>query len=530
MAQAITGTTRERMTGAHALVAALEKQGVKYLFGVPGHGAYPIYDALNDVSGVTPVVGRNEQGSLFCADGYSRVTEDVAVATSVPLAGVTNASTGLWEINGHGSRVLYLLEHNPVHEELLRPLVRHYRKVFRVGDVAPAAHELIHLLRTRRPGLAVLEVPNGVLHSVGVADPGDGHREALASAPDSAAIDHAASVLSGADRPVICADGYGWTSRAGRALTSLAERLQAPVLTANMSKGAIGENHPLSLGINWNTGGHAERLLGEADVILGIGPRTGMVTGQRSAETLAHQLIHLDWDGAEQGPAMPTRIQLNGYLPAMLEALAEQVTPRRHIGWPVEVLDRVRGASRARASEQIPWALPFYQSLREALPPDGLLFTDSLAGLWAFRLFPAYAPNTVHFPWFTGTLGHGIPAAVGAATAHPERTVAVLAGDGAFLYNSQELATMKYYRRKMIVIVANDNCYGAILFNTAERFGRSIAFELANPDFVKLGDAYGMRATRLESPEQIGTAVREAIAADQATLIEVPLQLRPPKL
>lgn len=530
MLQAMTETTREQMTGARSLVAALEKEGIKHLFGVPGHGAYPIYDALNDVPGVTPVVGRNEQGSLFCADGYSRVTEDVAVATSVPLAGVTNAATGLWEINGHGSRVLYLLEHNPVHEELLRPIVRYYRKAFAVGDVAPAAHELIHLLRTGRPGLAVLEVPNGVLHSVGAADPAEGMREAAAPAPDLAAIDAAASALSRAERPAICAGGYGWTARASRALTKLAEQLQAPVLTGNMSKGAIDETHRLSLGINWNTGGYAERLLAEADVVLGIGPRAGMVTGQRSAETLATQLIHVDWDGAEQGPAVPARVQLNGSLPTVLEELVKRVKPRQHVGWPAPVLEAVRGASRERAVEQIPWALPFYESLREALPRDGMLFTDSLAGLWTFRLVPAYAPNTVHFPWFTGTLGHGIPAAVGAAMAHPDRVVAVLAGDGAFLYNSQELATMRYYHRKMIVIVANDNCYGAILFNTAERFGRSIAYELANPDFVKLGDAYGMRAARLESPDQIGAAVREAIAADRSTLIEVPLQLRPPKL
>src|SRR5437762_5180322 len=145
-------TTVRELSGAHALIAALERQGVRYLFGVPGHGAYPIYDALNDFPTVTPVVGRNEQGSLFSADGYSRVTEDVAVATSVPLAGVTNALTSLWEINGHGSRVLYLIEHDPVHEELLRPIVRYYRKAFAPAEVAPAVHELLRQLRTGRPG------------------------------------------------------------------------------------------------------------------------------------------------------------------------------------------------------------------------------------------------------------------------------------------------------------------------------------------------------------------------------------------
>src|SRR2546421_6311750 len=128
-------TSVRQMTGAHALVAALEQEGIRHLFGVPGHGAYPIYDALNDFPSVTPVVGRNEQGSIFAADGYARVSENVAVATSVPLAGVTNALTSLWEIDGHGSRVLYVIEHDPVHEQFLRPVARYYAKVFAVGDV-----------------------------------------------------------------------------------------------------------------------------------------------------------------------------------------------------------------------------------------------------------------------------------------------------------------------------------------------------------------------------------------------------------
>lgn len=519
-----------RVTGAQALVAALERQGIKYLFGVPGHGAYPIYDALNDFPNVTPVVGRNEQGALFAADGYSRVTQDVAVATSVPLAGVTNSATGLWEINGHGSRVLYVIEHDPIHQELLRPIARYYRKAFAVRDVAPAAHELIHQLRTGRPGLAVLEVPNGVLHSVDLADSSDGYRQESVPAPNRENVAAAAAALSHSERPVICAGGYGWTERASHSLARLSEALKAPVLTGTMSKGALPDDHPMCLGFNWNVDGYAERLLAESDVVLGIGPRGGMVTGGRSAGTLAKQLIHVDWDGAEQGPAVPARIQICGHLPTVVEAIAERVSPRQRVGWPAEALDQIRGASLARARDQIPWALPFYQALQDALPKDAMLFTDSLAGLWTFRLFPAYLPNTVHFPWFTGTLGHGLPAAVGAAMACPDRTIAVLAGDGAFLYNSQELAAMRYYRRRIIVIVANDNCFSAILFNTNERFGRSIAYELSNPDFVKLGEAYGMRTERLKSPDQIGSAVRNALAADRSSLIEVPLQLRPPKL
>jgi acetolactate synthase-1/2/3 large subunit len=523
-------TATRQLTGAQVLVGALEQHGVRYLFGVPGHGAYPIYDALNDFPNVRPVVGRNEQGAVFSADGYARVSEDVAVATSVPLAGVTNSLTSLWEANGHGSRLLYLIEYDPQHEAFLRPIARHYRHAWSVAEIAPTVHELMARLRTERPGLAVLEVPNGVLHSEGRVDLSDGFRAPSPRGVDAARIAEAAHLLSGAARPVICAGGFAWGRSSGQVLTRLAEQLQAPVLTGPMSKGAIADDHPLCLGFNWNVGGHAERLLTEADVVLGIGPRAGMVAGERSPAVLARQLIHLDWDGAEQGPTVPARLQLNGYLPTLLAGLAEAVRPRHDPAWPAATLDRVRGAARANASERIPHALPFFQALRDALPREALLFTDSLAGLWAFRLFPAYAPNTVHFPWFTGTLGHGVPAAVGAALAAPDRPIAILAGDGAFLYNSQELATMKLYHQKLIVVIANDNTYSAILFNMTDRFGRSGAHELANPDLVSLGAAYGMRAVRLTALSETGPALRDALAASSPSLIEVPLQLKPPRL
>jgi acetolactate synthase-1/2/3 large subunit len=523
-----TGT--QELSGAQALVAALEQEGIRLLFGVPGHGAYPIYDALNDYPAVRPIVGRNEQGSLFSADGFARVTQDVAVCTSVPLAGVTNSLTSLWEMNGHGSRVLYLVEYDPAHEQFLRPIARHYRQVFAVGAVAPVVHELIQVLRAGRPGVAVLEVPNGVLHSYAAVDPADGFPPRSPSLPGSVALDRAAKLLNTARQPIICADGYGWNERSHRALTRLAESLQAPVLTANMSKGAVAEDHPLALGFAWNASGHAERLLSEADVVLGVGPRAGMLTGQRPAETLARQLIHLDWDGFEQGPNVPAAAQLNGSVPGVLEALADRVVPRRAVEWPDAQLEQVRSAPREVAKEQIPWAVDFYRALRRSLPRDGLLFTDSLAGLWAARLVPAYAPNTVHFPWFTGTLGHGIPAAVGAALANPERPIAVLAGDGAFLYNSQELAVLRQHGLRIVVVVANDNAYGAIRWNMSYRFGRSTAHQLANPDFVQLGQAYGMRALRLNDLAEAEDALQAALRVAGPALIEVPLELRPPRL
>jgi acetolactate synthase-1/2/3 large subunit len=135
----------------------------------------------------------------------------------------------------------------------------------------------------------------------------------------------------------------------------------------------------------------------------------------------------------------------------------------------------------------------------------------------------------VRFPYGTGTLGFGVPAAVGAKLARPGREVVAVAGDGAFLYNPQELATMLRHGQKLTVIVANDDGYGAIKHNMQERFGRATAHALANPDFVRLGEAFGMRALRLAAPGEVGAALVDALAGEQSTLIEAPLELKPPR-
>src|SRR3954468_5040689 len=155
-------------TGAGAVVAALEERGVDYLFGVPGHGAYPIYGALTRGSSVKPIVGRNEQGASFIADAWSWVTNRVAVATSVPECGFTNSSTGVWQATEDGERVLFILEYDPMHEGVARSVALHYARAESAEEIRPSFHRLMDLLETGRPGGAVLEIPQRVL--VGAAE------------------------------------------------------------------------------------------------------------------------------------------------------------------------------------------------------------------------------------------------------------------------------------------------------------------------------------------------------------------------
>lgn len=525
-------------TGAHRLLAALEARGIRYLFGVPGHGAYPIYNAICDFPGLMPVVGRHEQSSLFSALGYAWAGGTVAVATSVPEAGLTNASTGLLEATWSQDRLLFVIEENPIHRDVLRAVVRYYRRVASSDDLAPALTELMDRLEYERPGAAALEIPNRVLAAPAVAAalPTRG----APPAPPAGLIAEAARALATGGRCIILAGATAAAARVGPSLLALAEKLQAPVLVDGLAKGVVPEDHPLALARAWSPSGPAAHLVDSADLLLVVGaPVSGgqggaaweprMVAGGRPREELAQRAILIDWDDQDHR-ALPARLRLYGHVPSIVDALNQAVAPRGPAaGFPAEQLAAARDWLWDYAAERVPWAAPFFRGVRAALPRDAILLLDSLVGLWLDRLFPAYVPLTVRFPFGTGTLGFGAPAAVGAKLARPEREVVVVAGDGAFLYNPQELATMLRYGQKLTIVVANDSGYGAIKHNMQENFGRATAHELANPDFVRLGEAFGMRALRLASPDDIGAALAEALAGDRSTLIDVPLELRPPR-
>ncbi|MFN8523255.1 MAG: thiamine pyrophosphate-binding protein [Chloroflexota bacterium] len=513
--------------GAREVVDTLVERGIQHLFGVPGHGAYPIYGALNEVPAIQPVVGRNEQGIGFLADGWSWVTNKVAIGTSVPQAGLTNSSTCILQATLDSERYLFIVEEDPGHRDVLRSTARYYERAGSADQIRPAIHRLMDSLEQGRPAGAALEVPAEIL-----AGPAPGRGLAppkLARVmPSDRDIGEAASLLSRAQRPVIVAGRPVIASGAEASLRRLAERLKAPVFVHYNGKGALSEDHPLALSHSWSPGTLGDDLLREADVVLAIGPREGPATGGRSADQLASQLIHVDWDDDEQRGGSH-RLALAGHVGDILARLADEVKDRATESVSAARLEEIRQGPWRYCDQRVPWAFTFFQELHQGLPRDVLFFTDSMVGLWIFRLLVAYQGRSFRFGFGngTGTLGYALPAALGAKMAAPEREVVVIAGDGAFMYNPQELATMMRYGLKITAIVCNDNCFGAVRDTTADLFGGSIAHVLANPDFIKLGDAFGMRTERLSSPDQIGRALRDALAQDRSSLIEVPLELRP---
>ena len=335
-----------------------------------------------------------------------------------------------------------------------------------------------------------------------------------------------ARILAGARRPLIWAGGGVISSEGSDALVRLAERLQAPVITTAEGKGAIDDRHPLALGALRLRNDPVAREEPHFDVILGVGSRMAFpmwLDGQR--------VVQIDIDPDELGRNWENTYGIAGDARTVMEQvdarLAESIDlgSRPSFAAETEALRQRRRESALRPEPQE----SYLAAVRSAVPEDGILVSGmTQLGYYARAFWPTYEPRTFITSSYSGNLGYAYPTALGAKVAQPDRPVVALCGDGGFLFNSQELATAVQHGINAVAVVFNDNAYGNVLRDQVNQFnGRAVGAELHNPDFVKLAEAYGVRAARAEGPEALESALREALSADAPSLIEVPVGMMP---
>src|SRR5262249_21523747 len=337
-----------------------------------------------------------------------------------------------------------------------------------------------------------------------------------AAAP--AEIERAGALLSAAQNPTIVAGGGGNLAGANDALPALAGHPPAAVIMTAPGKGAVSDASDPSLGGALGPGPPARLYLDRADVVLAVGTRMAMVPLQPT-----QQVIQIDVDPEEIGRNLPQTRGLVGDARATLERLADRLRaagPAR----PSRRAEReaVRAATLA-ADDQEPQA-SIQRSLRAGTPPNAIMVGDmTQIGYHSRPFWPVYEPRTYLTSSYSGNLGYGFPTALGAKVARPDRPVVSVCGDGGFLFNSQELSTAVRYGIAVVVVVFNDDSYGNVARDLDEAWGGSIGAELANPDFMRLAEAYGVTAFRAKEPADVGELVREGIALDRPVLIEVPV-------
>jgi acetolactate synthase-1/2/3 large subunit len=524
-------------TGGRLVAETLEALGAEVAFGVPGVHALAIWDGLR-TSSIRTRGFRTELNAGFAADGYARTTGRPAVlllstgpgalislgalmeAASSHVPVVAIASQIPRELIGQGRGYLHEL---PDQLASFAPVVKWARRAESDHEVPVRLAQAWRLALTPPSGPVFLEIPVDVLATesrastdvwAGPADPGP-H-------PGEAVVGEAVRLLKEAQRPVIWAGGGVLRSGASEELAELARRLDAPVATTYMGKGAFPDDDPLAVGSACDEPAWQE-LLEDADVVLAFGTELGAeTTGQYQLE-LTGTLVHVDAEPERLGKTYPA-LGIAADAREAMNALLAQLDKARRSG--ADRAARVRERIRERLEEQDRGLeRGLLDSVRSAVPAETVTAWDmTILAYWAAAHFPVSAPRTFHYSLGSGTLGYAWPAALGASLAAEQPTLAVV-GDGGFLYGIQELATARQYGLKTVALVVDDGGYGILREYQRDSFGETTAVDLHEPDFVAVAQAFGVTAERTD-PDDLGGALERAFAQDGPALIHLPALLR----
>jgi acetolactate synthase-1/2/3 large subunit len=526
----------QRMTGGQAVAMALKGEGIDHVFGIVGTHDCPLFDGVFGDPAFKVVTVRHEQGASLMAAGYARASGKIAACFVVPGPGLTNALTGIGMAYSEsapmlvfgGQNALAQLEREGGHFHELHDSVGvagsvcgYATRVHAPSGVPKAIREAMRMMRCGRPRPAYIEMPLDVQSGAAELAPLPPERYSR-PAGDPQAIARAAQALKSARRPFVFAGGGVANAGASASLVRVAELLGAPVVTSVFGRGAISDRHALALGDGWGRFNLYDELLTQADLVLVVGSRIDVVSDWNLAARFPQRIVQVDIDPMVIGQRRPVEVGIVGDAALVLDALlAELGGGQARACW--FDAEGFRRRKQAALKERAGPVAEVIEALRAALPEDAIFVDDlTLVGYWMPLLMPIYQPRTLIHPGTYGTLGYSLPAAIGAKLACPKQPVVSISGDGGFLFTMQELSTAGALKFDLIALVFNDNAFGAIhTFQDRMFGGRRIGAALRNPDFVKLGEAFGARGLRVE-PKDLGAAVRRAHEAGGLWLIEVP--------
>jgi len=538
----------DNMIGARALMLALEKEGVKEVFGLPGGANLPMYDELYK-SNIRHILVRHEQSAAHMADGFGRVSRKPGVCFATSGPGATNLLTGIATAQADSAPMVAVTGQVPVKmigkdafQEsdiigMANPVVKYSYQPRTPEEIPEIVKQGFYIAETGRPGPVLLDIPKDVQQNEGkftfpdeVRFPGY-HPW---TDPDIPSIEKAIQLLLTSEKPMILAGGGVIISSAFAELQSIAEMLMIPVVTTFKGKGAFPENHPLSLGpIGMHGHAEANKLMTEADCVLAIGTRFS----DRSVGTFEEfernlKIIHMDVDPAEIGKNQTTSVAVVGDVQASLRIMVKMLLSKamkksddnpwsKHVN---EVKQYWRENLKLHPGEM--GAAKILRKLREVLPKESIVTTEvGQHQMWASLFYDVIQPGTFFSSTGLGTMGWGFPAAIGAKAARPDVPVVDIAGDGSFNMTENSLATSVLENLPVIVFLINNFSLGMVAqWQRTFYDKRMIGIDLKNcPDYVKLAESYGAQGIRAQSMEELEKAIKSGLNSDVATVIDIPI-------
>ena len=534
------------LTGAQALIQSLAREGVEVVFGLPGVQIMEIYDALYEQPGIRLITVRHEQSAAYMADGYARTTGRVGVALVVPGPGALNAaaavgtayatSSPVMLISGQVDSAMLGQNRGALHEvndqlDVFRPITKWNARTTNAEEIPNLVHMAMQQVLDGRPRPVEIEVPFDILQ--GSSDIELLEREGtIKQSPDPARVKEAVELLARAERPLIWAGGGCREADITGELAQLAEALNAPVITTPEGKGAIPENHALSVGTFYYGHGAAYYTLPQSDVILAIGSRMNMNPRTPWSLRPDQVIIRIDADPEELGRNVESQVGMVADAKlGVNDILAEWGGATGASQWQASELDEIRSKAAEDTRRLAPLQVELIETIRAELDDDAIMVAGTTeVAYWGHLAFPVLAPRSYLTSSYFATLGYAFPTALGAKVGNPNRQVVATIGDGGFMYASSELSTAVQEGINLVTLVFNNGLLGASRADQMNRYqGRAIGTELLNPDFAQLAEVYGALGIKLADRRELGPALRDALRAERPAVIEVPMpNLRPP--
>jgi acetolactate synthase-1/2/3 large subunit len=548
-------------SGAEILLRALKAQGVEVIFGYPGGAVLPIYDALFKQNAIRHILVRQEGGAVHAAEGYARSTGKVGVVLVTSGPGATNAVTGLVDALMDSIPIVCLTGQVPTHligndafqeadtTGITRPATKHNYLVKNAADLARVVHEAFYVARTGRPGPVVIDLPKDiVIGKAPYAEPAATHRSYRPrTEPDPAQIAQAIAILKSARRPMVYAGGgvINAGPEASAALTRFIHATGFPITNTLMGLGSFPASDPRFLGMLGMHGTYEANLaMHGCDVLLAIGARfDDRVTGRLNAFSPDSRKIHIDIDPSSLNKNVAVELPIIAdaglALAALLAAWHADPAPtdsqtlttwwRQIDTWRAKDCLKFTQDLTPGAIIKPQYAIQRLYEIAHAMKQGGGkpdIFITTEVGqhqMWAAQHFKFEQPNH----WMTsgglGTMGYGLPAAMGVQIAHPDALVIDIAGEASVLMNIQEMGTLSQYKLPVKVFILNNQYMGMVRqWQELLHGGRySESYSAALPDFVKLADAFHATGLRAETVDQLDDVIRAMLACDTAVIADI---------
>ncbi|MGE5445370.1 MAG: acetolactate synthase large subunit [Ignavibacteriales bacterium] len=530
------------MKASELLVKCLENEEAHYIFGIPGEENIDIMDALLG-SKIRFILTRHEQGAAFMADVYGRLSGKAGICLSTLGPGSTNLITGVADANMDRAPLVAITGqasldrmHKEFHQYIdivgiFHPITKWNTQIKKPEVIPEAVRKAFKVAETEKPGATHIDFPEDIArmkmgardeHPLFVQFP-------FRPEPLAAQVERAAKIISESKYPIILAGNGVIRERASDALTHFAQKLNIPVAHTFMGKGALPDNHELSLfTVGLQAGDYISSGLVKADVVITVGYDMVEYSPEKWNPNRDKKIVHIDMSPAEVDAHYIVSVGVVGDISISLREIADKATPNE-ANYSKALREDILRESQVYKDDKSfpPKPQKILSDLRGIMGEDDIVISDVGAHkLWVARVYPCYKPNTCIISNGFASMGIGVPGAIAAKLLYPNRKVVTVTGDGGFLMNSQEIETAVREEVSFVSLIFHDKSYSLIEIKQQITFGRKSHVNFGNPDFVKYAESFGAIGYRIKAANEIKPVLKEAFSKNKPVVIDCPVDYR----